>query len=534
VKTPVAPSNRLFLVLSGAYAAPELCAELGRLPPSFLPLGSERLFGHQLRVGAALGGRIVLSLPQDFVIDAPDAERLAEVAAEVVRVPAGLTLAQSLAYVLQIAKPTGPLHVLHGDTLVEVSDWEATDVVATAPSDDYYPWADVIESASGSLILQAGRDSSPQRIVACGYFAFSDPAALLSCLSGTDDFLGAINLYSETCPLSQTAATRWLDFGHLPLFYQSRRELLVGRVFNQVTSDGLAFTKRSSDVVKMQAEMQWYRSVPDRLRAFVPQFLGPNGEDSYSLEYMYLPTLSDLAVFGRLPPYVWGKILDNLLEFVDLCGAVAVPDGIEPAAVFSALVGDKTRSRLLTYLHSIGEDESSRFVINGHVLPPIGDLLEDSLSAVTPTGAKDLAFIHGDLFFGNIMFDFRARRCKVIDPRGRLGDTLSSYGDRRYDIAKLAHSVMGRYDALLMGYCEFAEPEPRSYELSFYETSAFDFLQARFRDAVVVGQSCWSPDIARLTAMLFLSAPPLHGDDPVRQRRLFANGLRILAELEAA
>jgi streptomycin 6-kinase len=58
---------------------------------------------------------------------------------------------------------------------------------------------------------------------------------------------------------------------------------------------------------------------------------------------------------------------------------------------------------------------------------------------VRPTRPEDIRFWHGDYHYGNLFFDARKRRVLCVDPRGRLDDgTITSFGDRRYDVAKLA------------------------------------------------------------------------------------------------
>ena len=300
-----------FLILSGAYATAEICAELGQLPPSFLPLGSERLFAHQVRLARSLQARVCITLPDDFVIDGLDAQLLAGYEVEILRVPSEISLVESLALAVSTCSPSEPVYVLHGDTMVELDDMAVLDAVAVAETDDFYSWADV-DVVSGRITIREAEETALRRRIACGYFTFSKAELLLRCLEESSNFIGALNLYAEAHALTAVEAKRWLDFGHLPLFYRSRREALVARSFNSITSDGTVLEKRSQLAGKVSAEAAWYEAVPGRLRASIPQFLGsfPGG---YALEYLHLPTLADLAVFGRLPPYVWAHVLTRCL-----------------------------------------------------------------------------------------------------------------------------------------------------------------------------------------------------------------------------
>ena len=75
--------------------------------------------------------------------------------------------------------------------------------------------------------------------------------------------------------------------------------------------------------------------------------------------------------------------------------------------------------------------------------------------------------MHGDFCFSNILYDFKSQSIKVIDPRGLSGDgkEQSIYGDLRYDVAKLAHSVIGKYDFIIAG--RFSYSEESQHDMNF-------------------------------------------------------------------
>ena len=64
---------------------------------------------------------------------------------------------------------------------------------------------------------------------------------------------------------------------------------------------------------------------------------------------------------------------------------------------------------------------------------------------------RDLAIpgiIHGDPVFTNVLLD-TTNNIKLIDPRGKLGDNETIYGDIFYDYAKIYQSLIG-YDFILL------------------------------------------------------------------------------------
>ena len=68
--------------------------------------------------------------------------------------------------------------------------------------------------------------------------------------------------------------------------------------------------------------------------------------------------------------------------------------------------------------------------------------LERAVASLSREGPGSI--MHGDFCLSNILYDLRSRICKLLDPRGSFGAS-GIYGDPRYDVAKLYHSVYGLY-----------------------------------------------------------------------------------------
>ncbi|MBD6984623.1 capsular biosynthesis protein, partial [Vibrio parahaemolyticus] len=90
--------------------------------------------------------------------------------------------------------------------------------------------------------------------------------------------------------------------------------------------------------------------------------------------------------------------------------------------------------------------------LNGDEPISISQILEYS-EKYLPKNRDVLNVMHGDLCFSNILYDFRAKKIKVIDPRGITPEGVKTiYGDLKYDLAKLSHSILGLYDYIIAGY----------------------------------------------------------------------------------
>jgi hypothetical protein len=141
--------------------------------------------------------------------------------------------------------------------------------------------------------------------------------------------------------------------------------------------------------------------------------------------------------------------------------------------------------------------------------------------------------MHGDFCFSNILYNSRAGRISVIDPRGYVhAGQPSLYGDIRYDLAKLAHSVSGHYDHILAGRYAVRRDGSHGFAISFETSSNEAWLQSELAELEIDGLRAGSAQIRAITIGLFLSMLPLHADRPDRQTAFIANALRLFAELE--
>lgn len=530
------PSKPNLLILSGAYCDSGLAAEFGMLPPAFLPLANNRLFDVQLQSYGEQIRRCFMTVPSDFAIPAADMAQLASYEVVLLPTEAELSLKQAAIAALNQLPGDEPLVLLFGDTLMADIDLGQTDQIAVAGTDGYFPWADVRDTENGLRIRMGYQDREDDRKVACGLYSFHSAADFLGALSQSSDFHSAVEAYSGKHGLKLVSGT-WYDFGHLPMFYRSRRDMLVSRVFNNIASDGMVVRKSSSDKNKMRAEANWFRTMPERIRAYMPQFFdAAETEDKagYSVEYLYLPTLSDLAVFGSLPRYVWRGVLKGCFDFLHECREIEDTDRVHltkqgfPELFFDEMIRAKSVARFQSFLDSRGWQASARIELNGHMSPPLGEILADCVAAVSPTTPDHLAYWHGDFFFGNLFFDFRAQRLRAIDPRGRVTNSdLSLFGDYRYDLAKLCHSIVGGYDILLAERAGFKTLGETTFVLPETFNAKQNDVVEIFRGARVAGSPVFTPEILAMTCLLFLSMLPLHAESQDRQNAFLSNAIRL-------
>jgi hypothetical protein len=133
--------------------------------------------------------------------------------------------------------------------------------------------------------------------------------------------------------------------------------------------------------------------------------------------------------------------------------------------------------------------------------------------------------IHGDLCFSNILFDVNNQIIRLIDPRGRFGEK-GIWGDARYDIAKLRHSVCGLYDYVVADMFELQQTGDEF--VGRVCSNGTQNVVATSFDRLVAGLGYDLDDVRFIEGLLFISMLPLHQGNPARQRMMYLTGLSLL------
>ncbi|MES2901963.1 MAG: phosphotransferase [Pseudomonadota bacterium] len=508
----------MLLITSGAYVESELFSEFGKIPPAFLPVGNKRLYTYQIAQFARLHAQVYLTIPGDFALDEADAAYLRAQHVDIISTEPGATLGAAVQDFLTICDPTEPLVILYGDTLITDPLPEGDDWLALGYSDEYYNWHHAAPAHG-----QPGGTWS-------GMFSFSNPGLLRDKLRAHGDFIAAVSAYDRHIGgLHHWKVARWLDFGHVHTYFDSKCVMTTQRSFNQLcVCDGVV-TKSSEDTDKILAEAAWFEAAPPNVKPYLAGYicrkqLAPAG---YQLEYLHLAALNELYVFGRLPARVWRKILRACDAYLHAALGIEMPLALPVDGARQTYL-DKTMQRLAQFSCKTGTDLDAAWRLNGEATPSLRAMATDAADAVLAKPPV-ASFVHGDLCFSNILFDFRAGRIKVIDPRGT--DAMgrpTPYGDLRYDVGKLAHSVLGLYDYIVAGFYELRS-DGQELALRVLAERCHE-AQQLFLSTQIGGRLPAQWDCYPVMVLLFLSMLPLHADNPQRQQALMANGIRLYQE----
>lgn len=522
----------MIVIASGRYVDGELASELGKLPPSFLPVGNKRLFEHQVELIKAMGEPIVLTLPSGFSIPHFDELKLRDLGVDVRFVDPNVSLGRSIYSVLcqlqeeSIKDKTAGINILFGDTLFSKLP-KGSDIYSVGKNTEFYSWGTASEMSGYTEFINGVDAERKETDILSGWFALSDSALFVDSLRHADfDFFLALTNYSRSNSMKSQDVTGWMDFGHVHTYFMSKAKRTTERSFNSINIENRVVEKRSSKNRKILSEALWFENIPSSFRLFTPIYLGKRegSEISYKVEYLYLSTLNELFVHGLLPEKVWNRIFDSCENFLSEARKIKTKEDLTLSV--SYLLKQKCRKRIKLYNVTDKIDIDIPVTLNGKVYPPLNTIVDELISSID---IKELnaSLMHGDFCFSNILYDFRVNDIKVIDPRGTIDDEdISIFGDSRYDVAKFMHSIIGYYDLIIAGYFEVDCVGVNEYNFDVFVDSRQKKLSDLFMSRAFF-QNAIRDGSFEIMILLFVSMVPLHTEDKKRQLGLLLNAYRL-------
>lgn len=516
----------MILINSAAYVVSEFRTEFGKIPPCLIPLGNKKLIEFQVpALRKVHTERVILSLPETYELSIDEHTLLTSLDVHPIKVPDGLSLAEALLYVLNVIdSPDVNVRMLHGDTYIEEIP-EGENLIAVAASQDDYSWE-----------TESSDDES--ELVWCGYFSFESRYKLTRALAlSNSDFVRAVRHYATAEKMERTHVKGWHDLGHVNTYFASRSKITTQRVFNSLQiADGVV-RKSGENSAKISAESRWFSRLPPALRRYVPQLIETGtepetGRPYYVLEYLPCTPLNEIFVHGRNPVFFWKRIFGTMAEFFSAarrCDEARTAEQLIRAES-NELYGKKTYERLQQFSiqQNLNLDKPTCYA--NTPLPSLNDIVADCVQRTADLPIIP-AILHGDFCLSNVLFDSRSAHIKLVDPRGMTnsgGATI--YGDQKYDIAKLSHSIIGLYDYIIAGRYKLVDQDTERQAIDFILDERLKSIQALF-GSTVWSQNTQAADVLPLVILLFLSMLPLHVDRPDRQQAMLLNALRLYTDL---
>jgi len=221
-------------------------------------------------------------------------------------------------------------------------------------------------------------------------------------------------------------------------------------------------------------EVYFYSNMPNAIRKFFPSIISVLG-NTISMEKIDGHPASHLYASGDMSFDDISSILESLMQ---IHASMSIPKILneDVCANYTSKINERMKYYDFT---SIG--------MGKHILTIITSLLEYESS-----NRINASVIHGDPVFSNV---FIGRGIKFIDPRGKLGNLLSIFGDRLYDFGKVYQSISG-YDSIILGQ---DYPKNRNELIGRYE----EWIVGRFGAQGL-------KDVRLIASSLLASLMPMH------------------------
>ena len=452
----------------------------------------------------------------------------------------------SLKYALQCADIKKPTRVILGDTLIPQSIDDTTNILFTSKkiiSSENWCLAEIDKLKHVVKFYDKEKNielSSKEALV--GYYSFTDTSFLLNCCTKArlllkKEISTALYMYMEKYKLKTKIIDDWYDLGHTSGIIKAKNILFNARDFNSISVDTElgTLTKSSKKIQKLADEAYWFNNLPDCLKVLTPRLIDfkiENGTAKLTQELYGYQSLQELFLSGNVNIEDWNYILEKLFKLHKNFEKFTSDKNVNS---LKFLYLDKTIDRIeelkkqSQYWEKLLNIED--LFINGIKYKSINSLLENIKQyALKLSQTGSMSIMHGDYCFSNILFDSSNYSFKLIDPRGRLDEDATIYGDARYDLAKLRHSVCGLYDFIVQGLFKLYKKSINKFEYKILSTKDYSILTKQF-EKLVKKNGFINEEIQFIEGLLFLSMIPLHKDNLERQIMFFLKAVQLLNEV---
>lgn len=323
--------------------------------------------------------------------------------------------------------------------------------------------------------------------------------------------------------------------GEIGAFIQCVTGGFDARYFNSIKGSDYVLRKSSKNKEKILREYTFYHLLPDYMKHWfvMPFDYRDDGEfASYAMERLHMTDVAIKWIHNSFDQEEFSQLMDLYFAFFS-CRASRKITPDKYASCSKNLYEDKVRDRI-EELKKTQEYPKIKKILECYGSVQSLEELFDwylSLKEKIECTAKyeEIEVIgHGDPCFANTMYNRATKTLKLIDPKGALKEE-ELWTNPYYDLAKLSHSVCGRYDFFNNAMFEIqindkllcmlkipfnAEPYKKIFRQKL-EEHGFDYWTVRIYEV-----------------SLFLSMLPLHIDYPQKVCGFILNAIEILEEIE--
>ena len=326
-----------------------------------------------------------------------------------------------------------------------------------------------------------------------------------------------------------------VDIGVIGNFIQCVTGNFDSRYFNSLQGDEYTIVKSSVNKKKIFAEYTFYHLLPDDMKFwFVGSFGYREEKDfaSYRMERLHMTDLAIKWVHGSMGTQEFEELMDMYFYFFRCRHVKVCPQG-EYQRISDELYIRKVEDRISEFKRMSAYRQMEPFLKADKSLDIdalVGEYFRlKNIIERNVYYPPELVIGHGDPCFANALYNKSTRMLKFIDPKGAVSED-EMWTNPYYDIAKLSHSICGKYDFFNNAMFDIKVGSKLAYELDIpfdntifvqifkkrLEENGFDYLSVRIYEA-----------------SLFLSMLPLHMDNPQKALGFILNIRDILEEVNS-
>lgn len=256
------------------------------------------------------------------------------------------------------------------------------------------------------------------------------------------------------------------------------------REFNEISSDKMDIIIKKSTNNKIEGEIFYYQNIPIELKHYFPLFI-KYGKNWYSMEKIKGITISYMFVNESINEELFQRLMNIFYEIHNYQRNTINNEFNSELNIYENYV-NKIKERYNNYDYS--KFPNSETIYN---------YLIDYFKNYEKKNLGKINIIHGDPVFSNCILNYD-NDIKLIDMRGKIGNTLTLYGDIFYDYAKIYQSLLG-YDEILLDKQVLNDYKNKLTKIFF------NYIKKNYGEEYII-------IIKNITNSLLFTLIPLHND----------------------
>ena len=343
-----------------------------------------------------------------------------------------------------------------------------------------------------------------------------------------------------------TSKLKTIDLRISAHYFKARAELVGLRFFNKLKIKNNEITKKVEFGCKGSYEANWYKNTLRYIPNLSPVIISQaKDKNTYTFEYLPMVSLSEIYTYGKIDLNYWDKIFESIkivMKNMNLCALNLEKKNNLKISDYQLnsddieLFKSKTIERLSIFSKANKLDYPFSVSLNNKIQISVDDIVFKMLQKLNNIKNKKI-YAHGDFCLSNILYDSRLNVIKLVDPRGHQEENnfQEIIKSQKYDLTKLAHSLLGYYDLINVGElkAESYKFEKNCIEINCnYSVDLYHELIYKKAYSYEFFDGNPLKDYLPSTVLLFLSMLPLHSDNKIKQMTLLGNALRIYKLIE--